>query len=118
MYYLTCIKVALSQHHLMAVDGAHAASSGCPPVELSITVKITRKGSGYTAHASGPIRKVASRKSAVALSCQHKGGGLMLPVRPRVKGKTLRQVVGPALTMAYVNLANTPVTLRTMFKVN
>src|ERR1019366_7387021 len=101
-----CLQIALSLNHMHAADVAIPASAACFRAEKAIAVQFSHTRSGYVGQVSGPTHK-ASRRSPVALSCKRtRNGGLQLTVRRRARGRTLRQVVGPTLSMAYLNPSN------------
>lgn len=113
-----CLQIALSLNHLHAVDVASPASAACFQAAKAIAVQFSHTRSGYVGRVSGATHKT-SRRSPVALSCKRtRNRGLQLTVRPRARGRTLRQVVGPTLSLAYFNPSNKPVAVRTTFKVN
>lgn len=108
------LAVALTLHH-PAVD-ATPASAVCPRLDRSIAARFSRSGGGYRIQLNGRTFKPRGR-SAVDVSCKRKGRGMMIRIRPRARGRTLRQVVGPSLGIAYVNSASKPVGVRTTFTV-
>lgn len=74
----------------------------CARLERAAPVKIARTRSGYQLQAVGAISRPSGR-SPVIISCQRKGKGLVIGIRPRRKGRTLRDVLGPKLTLGFVN---------------
>jgi hypothetical protein len=112
-----CLRIALALSHLHAADVATPASSACYTASHAIAVKITKTRAGYTGQVNGRSRKTTLRHAPVIVTCHRTRRGLQLRIRPRVRGKTLRQAVGPTLGMAYVNPSNQPVRVRTSFTV-
>jgi hypothetical protein len=113
-----CLRVALALSGLHAADVAAAASSQCSMAVHAITVKITKTRGGYTGKVNGRSHKTTLRRAPAVVSCRRTRRGLELTIRPRTRGKTLRQAVGPMLGMAFLNPTNRPLHVRTSFIVN
>jgi hypothetical protein len=112
-----CLRVALqlsSQQSHGAV--AVARLPACRRLDAAIAIRVTRSGSGYRGQTVGRTRKPSSR-SPLSISCRRRGTGFRLTIRPRVRGRKLRQVVGPTVGIAFVNPTNKPVGVRTTFAV-
>jgi hypothetical protein len=104
---------------LKARDATAASSSSrCLRVDTALAVKITRTRAGYTAVANATAHKASSAHTPVAISCKRSGSGVQLTVRPRARGQTLRQAVGPTLGMDYINPSHKTVPVHTTFVVN
>lgn len=112
-----CLQLALSfPNPPAAVDRASSASSPCARFNAAVTLQITRSRSGYKGVISSKARRPAPRQPAT-ITCRRSGRGLVLTVRPRVRGQKLRKVVGPMLSIAYMNPTHKPVTVHTTFKI-
>ncbi len=113
-----CLQLALSFPPTpAAVDSASSASARCAQFDAATTIQITRSRSGYRGVISGKAHRPAGRPPAT-ITCRRSGRGLLLTIRPRVRGQKLRQVVGPMLGVAYANRTKKPVSVHTTFKVN
>jgi hypothetical protein len=113
-----CLRIALALSGFHAADVAAPASSGCSMAVHAISVKITKTRGGYTGKVNGRSHKTTLRRAPAVVSCRRTRKGLELTIRPRTRGKTLRQAVGPMLGMAYLNPTNHPLHVRTSFIVN
>jgi len=112
-----CLDLALSfPNPPAAADTASAASGPCAQFGAAVTLQITRSRSGYKGVISSKASR-PSRRQPATITCRRSGRGLVLTVRPRVRGQKLPQVVGPMLSVAYRNPTNKPVTVHTTFKV-
>jgi len=113
-----CLQLALSFPPTpAAVGSASSTSAQCARFDAATTIQITNSRSGYR----GVINSKAhppSGRSPATISCRRSGRGLLLTIRPRVRGQKLRQVIGPMLGVAYMNPTNKPVSVHTTLKVN
>jgi hypothetical protein len=113
-----CLQLALSFPPApAAVDSASTAAAACARFDAAVTLQITRTRSGYRGVMSGKARRPSGRPPAV-ISCRRSGRGLLLTIRPRGRGRKLRQVIGAKLGIAYSNRTKKPVSVHTTFKVN
>jgi hypothetical protein len=96
--------------------GARSAAGGCGRLNPAATIKITHSRAGYRGVVSSKIR-TASRPRLI-VSCRRSGKGLLLTIRPRRRGQTLRAAGGPTLAIGYRNPTAKAVRIRTTFKVN
>jgi hypothetical protein len=113
-----CLQLALSFPPTpAAADSAGSASARCARFDAAITLQITRSRSGYRGVIASKARRPTGRSPAV-ISCRRSGRGLLLTIRPRVRGQKLPKVVGPRLGIAYANPGKQPVSVHTTFKVN
>jgi hypothetical protein len=115
-----CLRMALSIPNTpgRAHDRAGAAAAGaCGRIARSVPVRITRTRSGYTGVVDGNLQAPPSRPG-LAVTCRRAGKGLLLSVRPKKRGQTLRQAGSPELGIAYTNTSSKPVGIRTTFKAN
>ena len=83
---------------------------------LGVGAQLTRSRSGYRAHVKGGVHK-ASVPSGLAISCGRRGNGLRLTIRPRRRGRTLKQVGVTKLAVALYNPTSASVAARTTFTV-
>jgi hypothetical protein len=113
-----CLQLALSfPPTAAALERSSTAAAACARFDAAVTLKITRTRSGYRGVTSGKARRPPDRPPAV-ISCRRSGRGLLLTIRPRVRGRKLRQVVGTKLGVAYTNRTKKPVSVHTTFKLN
>lgn len=113
-----CLQLALSFPPTpAAVDTASSAGARCPRFNAAVALQVTRSRSGYRGVISSKARRPAGRSPAV-ISCRRSGPGLLLTIRPRVRGQKLRRVVDAKLGIAYANPGKKPVSVHTTFKVN
>jgi len=99
-----------------ARDQAGAARAACGRVDAAVTVRVTHSRSGYVATVISKIGKVS--RPSLTVSCGRRGKGLLLSVRPRARGRTLRQAGGTGLAIAYQNSTKKAVGIRTTFRAN
>jgi hypothetical protein len=112
-----CLRMALSiPNPPPARDRASSATGACGQISRAVPVVITHARAGYTGVVSGKLRPVT--RPGLAVSCRRKGKGLLLSVRPKKRGQTLRQAGGPTLAIAYKNPTASSVGIRTTFKAN
>jgi hypothetical protein len=111
-----CLKLVLS-FPSGASDGARSASARCGRFDAAVAIQITHSRSGYSGVINGRTHRPSGRPPAT-ISCRRSGRGVLLTIRPRVRGQRLRAVVGPMLSIGYRNPTNKPVSVATTFKVN
>ena len=112
-----CLRMALSIPNTPAARAhARAAAGACGQIMAAVTVKISHTRAGYRGVVAGKLHKPG--RTSLRVSCHRKGKGIVLNVRPRKRGQTLRQAGGPTLAIAYHNPSSKPVGIRTTFKVN
>lgn len=109
-----CLRMALAIPTQPAVS--HAAAGTCGRVDAAVGVKLTHSAAGYGGAVSGSIRKVT--RPRLKVTCRRKGNGVLLTVRPRKRGQSLRSAGGPKLAIAYANPTSKPVGIRTTFTAN
>jgi hypothetical protein len=109
-----CLRMALAiPKPPAASDHAHAAAGACGRIDAAVTVKLTHSAAGYRGAVSGAIRKVT--RPRLKVTCRRRGKGVLLTVRPRKRGQSLRSAGGPKLAIAYANPTSKPVGIRTTF---
>jgi hypothetical protein len=110
-----CLRMALAiPKPPAASDHAHAAAAGaCGRIDAAVRVKLTHSAAGYGVAVSGAIRKVT--RPRLKVTCRRRGKGVLLTVRPRKRGQSLRSAAGPKLAIAYTNPTSKPVGVRTTF---
>jgi hypothetical protein len=112
-----CLQLALSfPNPPAAADVARSASGPCARFGAAVTLQITRSRSGYRGVISSKARPPAPRQPAT-VTCRRSGRGLVLTVRPRVRGQKLAKVIGPVLSIGYMNPTHNAVTVHSTFKV-
>ena len=111
LYLDECLRIALKLTMTHAPRVAGSASAMCFHVAQAIGIQITRSASGYRGVVSGRTHKPSGR-SPLLVSCRRSGNGVQLTVRPRVRGRTLTQVVGPSLGIGFSNPGTKPVGVR------
>lgn len=109
-----CLRMALAiPKPPAASDHAHAAAGACGRIDAAVRVKLTHSAAGYRGAVSSAIRKVT--RPRLKVTCRRKGKGVLLTVRPRKRGQSLRSAAGPKLAIAYTNPTSKPVGIRTTF---
>jgi hypothetical protein len=109
-----CLQMALAiPKPPAASDRAHAATGACGRIDAAVTVKLTHSAAGYRGGVSGAIRKV--KRPRLKVTCRRRGKGVLLTVRPRKRGQSLRSAGGPKLAIAYANPTSKSVGIRTTF---
>jgi hypothetical protein len=109
-----CLRMALAiPKPSAASDHGHAASGICGRIDAAVTVKLTHSAAGYGGAVSGAIRTV--KRPRLKVTCRRSGKGVLLSVRPRKRGQSLRAAAGPKLAIAYTNPTSKPVGIRTTF---
>ena len=118
LFFAICIQLAqrLPPRPSVAADMARASGPACSEQRTAVPVKITRSGRGYRAVVNGSTFTPRTR-SKVIVTCRRKGGGLLISVKPRKRGQSLRQAVGPTLGVGIANLGKKPAPIRATFTV-
>lgn len=93
---------------------AVVASATCGRVDAAVTVRVTHSRSGYQVTTVGPSG--GALRPAMNVSCRHNGTGLVLGIKPRKRGQTLRQAGASELGIAYSNPSTKTLGIRTTFK--
>src|SRR5581483_5451247 len=110
-----CIEAAVTGQQAATPPSADLASTrSCTQAVISIPIQISHSSSGYLVRANSPAHKATGRKP-LAISCQAKGNGLLIKVRPRRHGQKLRTVVGGHFSIGYSNPTSSPVRVHTTF---
>jgi hypothetical protein len=119
LFLHVCLRLALAlpTQHKASSAPSSASKASCSRVDKAIGVRITRSGAGYRAQVEGRTHKPRGRSSLV-ISCQHKGKGLQITIRPRLRGRTLQQAVGSTLGIGFTNpTTSRAVHVRTTFQI-
>jgi hypothetical protein len=117
MLLQVCLRVALSIPNAPAArDHARPASGACGRLNPAVTLTLTHSRGRYRGVVSTAIRNAS--RPRLTVSCRRRGTGLILTVRPRKRGQTLRKAAGPTLAIGYRNPTTKPVGIRTTFTVN
>lgn len=108
-----CIQAAVTgQQATGGVQGA-AAGSRCSTAVVSLPVQISRSGSRYTVTASSTVSRASG---PLAVACQTKGNGMVIKLRARTRGRTLRALAGPRFGIGYSNHTSRSVRVRATFR--
>ncbi|HZV72405.1 MAG TPA: hypothetical protein VFF79_01700 [Conexibacter sp.] len=108
-----CVQAAVTgQQATGAVQGA-AAGSHCSTAVVSLPVQISRSGSRYTVTANSSVSRASG---PLAVACQTNGNGIVIKLRPRKRGRTLRAVAGPRFGIGYSNHTSRSVRVRATFR--
>jgi hypothetical protein len=110
-----CLAIAFSQPPPGGTSGhiAHTASAAPCQANVAAPIQIARSGSGYLVSAHGTTAK--AKRPAVLVSCRRKGRGIVITLKPRRRGRKLRPLIGPHLSIGYANRGTSPVHLTTTF---
>jgi hypothetical protein len=93
---------------------AAAAKSGCDQATISVPIMLKRSGKGFAAQITGPSTKATGRPPLI-VSCARTRTGIKLGLKPRARGRKLRSVVGPKLSVAFANPSSKPVTVSSTY---
>jgi hypothetical protein len=114
-YLDVCLRLAFALSPPPTAAAA-AASMGCSHARRSVAVKFTRTSTGFLAHVHG-MTYTPSGRGPLSISCRHLGKGLQFTLRPRVRGRKLRSVVGSKVGIGFTNPSRSPVTVHTTIAV-
>jgi hypothetical protein len=116
-YLSVCVQMTVLAQKAAGVAARTAAASPsavCAQANVSVTVMVSRTGSGYRATLVGRTSK-ASGRTPLTVSCRPKGAGMLVSLRPRANRRRLGQLVGPHLSLGFSNPTNRSVGIRTRF---
>ena len=104
LFLQACLELAfkVSQPPQGGTRAASDASAACPQRNLGVGMRVSGSAGHYVVHVAGSAHK-AARRSALVVSCQRAGPGIQINLRPRARGRTLRQAVGPTLGIGFFN---------------
>jgi hypothetical protein len=111
-----CLRIATTLSLPHATTAASAASAACPQLNRAIAVQASRSGGQYQAQVQGRTSKPQGQ-SPLAVSCKRKGKGMLIAIRPRARGRTLRETAGTNLGIAFANSGNKPAGVHIAFTV-
>jgi hypothetical protein len=119
LFLQVCLRMAfiLSPPPPPAADLARPAAGSCGMTSKADGITISRSGSGYSATVSGKTHK-PKRRSPVIVTCKRSGSSLTISVRPRSRKATLKQVIGPKLSLGVLNPSSRSGKLNISFTVN
>ena len=109
--FYVCLTLAFDE--APASTASAAASRPCQAL-VGVPIQISRSGSTYTVGAQG--RTFKPRRPPLAVSCRRKGKGLVISLRPRRRGRRLRGLLGPHLTIGFANRGSSSVHFRSTFR--
>jgi hypothetical protein len=109
-----CLAIAFSEPPPTGAAGhiAHTAAALCH-ANVAVPMQVARSGTGYRVAAKGMTSK--AKPPPVAVSCRPKGRGIMITLRARRRGRKLRQLIGPHLSIGFANRGTSSVHLATKF---
>jgi hypothetical protein len=118
LFLNACVQIAVQLSAPPGTQKAAAAAAACGQTGRGVPVKVSRVGGRYRIQVKGMTTKPKS-KSPLLVTCRRIGSGLQLAIRPRARGRTLSQVVGPTLTIGYASPAGSrsPVGVHTAFAI-
>jgi hypothetical protein len=113
-----CLQIAVQLSAPPGNQKAADAAAACKQAGRAVPVKVSQVGGRYRIQVKGMTTKPKS-KSPLLVTCRRIGSGLQLAIRPRARGRTLSQVVGPTLTIGYASPAGSrsPVGVHTAFAI-
>jgi hypothetical protein len=107
-----CIQAAVTGQQAAGASGA-ASANHCSTAVVSLPVQISRSGSRYTITANSSVSKASG---PLAVSCQPKGSGLVIKLRPSKRGRKLAPITGPKFGIGYSNPTAGSLKLRSTFR--
>jgi hypothetical protein len=114
-----CIQVAkfVAEYQAANPRSDRLASTRCGQAPMGFKEVVTQSGGTYTLGAAGPLT-VNKKKARVKISCKVVGQSIVMTVKPKKKGSTLRKAIGQNLNlgMAMPGSATAGVSLRVAFK--
>jgi hypothetical protein len=119
LFLNACVQIAVQLSVPPGAQKAAAATgAACKQAGRGVAVKVSRVGGRYRIQVKGMTAKPKSR-SPLLVTCRRIGAGFQLAVRPRARGRTLSQVVGPTLTIGYASPpgSGSPVGVHTAFAI-
>jgi hypothetical protein len=109
-----CIEATITGQQAAGVAADQASVASCSQAVVSMPIQISHTSSGWLVQVNSPVTKASGRKP-LAISCQPKGKGLLIKVRPRRRGQKLRKVIGGHFSLGYANPTTSPVQVHTTF---
>jgi len=119
LFLNACVQIAVQLSGPSSTQkAADAAAATCRQAGRAVAAKVTQVGGRYRIQVKGMTAK-PKNKSPLVVSCKRIGTGLQLAIRPRARGRTLSQVVGPTLSIGYSTPAgsSSPVGVHTAFTI-
>lgn len=119
LFFAICIRIAqvLPPPPSVVADMARASGPSCSEQRTAVPIKILRSRSGYQGVVNGSTFTPRTRSKVIVTCRRTRRGGLLLTVKPRKRGQTLRQAVGPTLGIGFANRGNKPAPIRVTFTV-
>ena len=119
LFFAVCIRIAqlLPPPPAPQADLARTTGPACSEQRRAVAIKVTRSGRGYQGVVNGPTFTPRTRSKVIVTCRRTRTGGLLITVKPRKRGQTLRQAVGPTLGIGFANRGKKPLTIRTTFTV-
>jgi len=108
LFLNVCVQIAVQLSAPPSTQkAADAAAATCKQAGRAVPAKVSQIGGRYRIQVKGKTAKPKS-KSPLVVTCKRIGTGLQLAIRPRARGRTLSQVVGPTLSIGYSTPAGSP----------
>ena len=107
-----CLALAFSEP---PASGASAAAVGPCQAAVGVPIQVSRSGSRYRVGAQGRTFR-PRRPPPLAVTCRRRGSGLVISLRSRRRGGTLRRLLGPHLTIGFANHGSSSVRFRTNYR--
>jgi hypothetical protein len=119
LFLNACVQIAVQLSGPPSTKkAADAAAATCKQTGRAVAAKVSKLGGRYRLQVKGMTAKPKS-KSPLVVTCKRLGTGLQLAIRPRARGRTLSQVVGPTLSIGYSTPtgSQSPVGVHTAFTI-
>jgi hypothetical protein len=114
-----CIQVAkfVAEYQAANPRSDRLASTRCGQAPMAFKEDVTRSGGEYTLGAKGPLT-VNKKKARVKIRCKLVGQSMVMTIKPKKKGSTLRKAIGRNLNVAMAMPGDAPagVSVRVAFK--
>jgi hypothetical protein len=113
LFLVMCVSMAYDTPFSPAHD-AGAASAGCHQLGFSAPVTITKVGGKYRGTVNGTVS--TPPRAAYTVSCKHLGKDLVISIKPRKRGQSLRKTYGSNLGVQVFNPTNRAIPITATFK--
>jgi hypothetical protein len=110
-----CLRTASQIAAATAPPPASDASAACSRAPKAVPITVTRTRSGYVGQATGMTHTLSGRLP-LNISCRRVGRGLRFTLRPSARGTKLRQLIGPKLSVGFVNPTSKSVRINTTYR--
>jgi hypothetical protein len=110
-----CLHAAAQIAAANAPPAASDASAACSRAPKAVPITVTRTRSGYVGKATGTTHTLSGRLP-LNISCRRVGRGLRFTLRPSARGTKLRQLIGPKLSVGFVNPTSKSVRINATYR--